>query len=235
MLVRIQDGKRTVITAVCISKEKQSLHMDIPFVSYTEDYQPLTNRDTKDLSRIAYLTSRYNSAIRRVLSSFPETQHILIVDHYYLQYTTQIQRLINDYKELKEVTLGASIWYWARLRIRPWIAYYDTTSAPEFLGKKWWNPQSLPKGIVPVSGIGACWILPRELWERTRGFTIPSPPQAGSTRGLDTTGYKVLLDCDSRLWRTHETNPGIPNFSMPERVLITAKSARRRLITMMRR
>ena len=235
MLVHCKKGRWAMITAVCISKEKQSLGIDIPFVSYTEGYQPLTNRDTNDMTRIAYLTSRYNSAIRRALSEFPETRHILIADHYYLPYTTQIQRLIDDYKGMSNAVLGASIWYWARLRIRPWVAYYDTTSAPEFLGKKWWSIRSLPKGIMPASGVGACWILPRELWERAGGFTIPSPPQAGSSRGLDTTGYKVLLDCDSRLWRTHETNPGIPDYSMPVRVLITAKNVQRRLTAMMRR
>lgn len=220
-----------MITAVCISKEKQSLPLDLPFISYTENYQPITSRGN-EMNRITYLTDRYNKAIRRALDSHPETEHVLVVDHYYLPFPRQVQQLIHDYKELDKAILGASIWYWARKRIRPWIAYYDTLSVPEFHGKRWWNLRNLPNGIIPVTAVGACWIFPRRVWERTDGFTIPSPPQAGSSRCLDTTGYRVLLDCKSRLWRTHETNPGIPDDSMRQRIMTTARQAQRKLVQM---
>ena len=221
-----------MITAVCISKERQSLALDIPFVSYTENYQPITSRDNNDMNRITYLTNRYNNAIKKALDNHPKTEHLLVVDHYYLTFTGQIQRLINDFNLVDKAILGASVWYWARKRIRPWIAYYDTLSVPEFYGKRWWNLRSLPKGTIPVTGVGACWIFPRVVWERTKGFTIPSPPQAGSSRCLDTTGYRVLLDCNSRLWRTHETNPGIPDDPMRQRIMTTVRQAQRKLFRM---
>ncbi len=221
-----------MITGVCISKERQSLLLDIPFVSYTEDYRPITIRDNNDMNRITYLTNRYNSAVRKALNDHPETEHVLIIDHYYLPFTAQIERLIDDYNLLKKDILGASIWYWARKRIRPWIAYYDTLSVPEFYEKRWWNLRNLPKGIIPVTGVGACWIFPRRAWERTGGFTIPSPPQAGGSRCLDTAGYRVLLDCDSRLWRTHDNNPEIPDDPMRQRIMNTARQAQRKLFRM---
>jgi hypothetical protein len=218
-----------MITGVCISQKEQVLRVKIPFVSYTEGYRQALSRDSGDIARITYLTDRYNNAVRYALKSYPDTEHLLIIDHYYLPFTDEIQLLIRDYIQLDRVILGASIWYWAKKRILPWIAYYDTLSAPEFRGKSWRSLGSLPTGIISVSGVGACWIFPRELWERTNGFRIPTPPQAGSSRGLDTSGYEVLLDCNSRLWRTHDTNPAIPDFSMHERLANTTKHASRKV------
>jgi hypothetical protein len=217
-----------MITGVCISKEKQSTSLGIPFVSYTENYQPFITHDTGP-ARISYLTNRYNAAVKRAIEVYPETEHILVVDHYYLPYRDQLQQLLSDYAQLGDSILGASIWYWARRRIRPWIAYYDTLSVPEFQGKRWWKLRDLPRGLIPVTGVGACWIFPRRVWERTNGFTIPSPPQAGSSRCLNTYGYRILLDCNIRLWRTHQTNPAIPDDPMTLRIVTTFKHARRKL------
>jgi hypothetical protein len=223
-----------MITAVCISKDKQSFNLRIPFVSYTENYRPITTHDTSP-SRISYMTGRYNAAVKHALQDYPETEHILMIDHYYLTFAPEVQLLLEDYKQLGRCILGASIWYWARRRIRPWIAYYDTLSVPEFEGKKWWRLRNLPNGIVPVTGVGACWVFPRKVWQRTDGFTIPSPPQAGSSRCLDTSGYPVLLDCNIRLWRTHQTNPAIPDDPMGKRVATSFKHARHRLFRSLRR
>jgi len=223
-----------MITAVCISKERQSLQLNIPFVSYTENYQSITHRDNRDMSRIRYLTDRYNAAVRSALEIYSETEDILLIDHYYLRFIDQIRTLVDDYRQLSKAVLGASIWYWARKRIRPWIAYYDTLSVPEFQGKRWWNARSLPRGIISVSGVGGCWIFPRVTWERTDGFVIPSPLQAGGSRGLDTSHHRVLLDCNSRFWRTHDTNPDIPDYSMRERIATTFGHARRKLFRTLR-
>lgn len=218
------------ITAVCISEKRQTFSLDLPFVSYTEGYRPVPSRDTASVGRIEYLTNRYNDAVRRALQGYPDTEHIFIIDHYYLPFIDEVQTLVNDYLELDNAILGASIWYWSKKRIRPWIAYYDTMSAPEFKGNSWKNSRALPRGIIPVSGVGACWIFPRMVWERTSAFTIPSPPQAGSSRGLDTSGYRVLLDCNSRLWRTHETNPAIPDERMVQRVINTVNHAKQKFL-----
>jgi hypothetical protein len=218
-----------MITGVCISEKKQSLDIDMPFMSYTDGYRPTPSRDLHDISRIEYLTKRYNDGISLALRTYPQTEHVLVIDHYYVPFSTEIKRLINDYSQLSASILGASIWYWARRRIKPWIAYYDTMSAPEFVGKTWKNLRSLPHGIIPVSGVGACWIFPRRIWEHTKGFRVPTPAQAGSSRCLDTSGFRVLLDCDSRLWRTHETNPSIPDYPMSKRFLETARHAKRKV------
>ncbi len=224
-----------MITAVCISKERHSFGMDIPFVCYTQEYEPITTHDNNDMNRITYLTKRYNNAIGRALDDYPNTRDLLVIDHYYLGFYAEIEQLIRDYLMLDHAILGASIWYWARKRIRPWIAYYDTLSVPELFGKRWSRIESLPTEIMAVTGVGGCWIFPRVIWERTDGFTIPSPPQAGGSRCLETTGYRVLLDCKRRLWRTHETNPGIPEDPMMLRVLNSAKGAERKLLRLVRR
>jgi hypothetical protein len=224
-----------LITAVCVSKQTPSFSLSIPFVSYTENYQPILHRDNNDMNRIKYLTDRYNMAIERALETYPETQHVLLVDHYYLPFSRQLQILIDDYKKLDKVILGASIWYWNRLRIRPWIAYYDTLSVPEFYRRRWWSLGALPKGLIPVTGVGGCWILPRTVWAKTDGFFIPSPPQAGGSRCLDTSGHSVMLDCNSRVWRTHETNPGIPDYPMRRRIIISARQAQRKIRQMIHR
>jgi len=218
-----------MITGVCISEKKQTLSVDIPFVSYTEGYRPTASRDSNDSARITYLTGRYNNAVTYALKNYPDTEHLLVIDHYYLPFPSEVQLLMRDYLKLNGAIVGASIWYWAKKRIRPWIAYYDTLSAPEFRGRSWRNIRSLPSGIIPVSGVGACWIFPRKVWERSQGFDVPSPPQAGSSRCLDTSGYRIMLDCNSRLWRTHETNPAIPDDAMVHRILNSASHLRRRL------
>jgi hypothetical protein len=230
----MKEGKVTM-TAVCVSKERQSFGLPIPFVSYTENYRPITHRDNSDMMRITYLTDRYNAGVKTAIEIHPETEHVLLIDHYYISFRRQVQTLIDDYSRLEKVVLGASIWYWARRRIRPWIAYYDTLSVPEFKGKRWWSLRSLPQGTIPVTGVGACWIFPREVWERTDGFTIPVPPQAGGSRCLNTSGHNVSLDCNSRLWRTHQTNPDIPDDPMSRRIATTLRHARRKLVGPRRR
>jgi len=219
-----------MITGVCISEREQSLALDIPFVSYTEGYRSMASRDSNDPSRISYLSDRYNSAIDYALKRYPDTEHLLVIDHYYLPFSKQVEFLIQDYLELDRTILGASIWYWAKRRIRPWIGYYDTLSAPEFKGKTWKRVRDLPTGVISVSAVGACWIFPRRVWERTDGFRIPSPPQAGSSRCLDTSGYRIMLDCNCRLWRTHETNPAIPNDHAVRRILNSVVHAKRKLV-----
>jgi hypothetical protein len=230
----IMVAAKNVMTAVCISKERQSFSLPIPFVSYTANYRPITHRDNNDMARITYMTDRYNAAVKVAIETNPNTEHVLLIDHYYLPFFRQLQILIDDYCRLENVILGASIWYWARRRIRPWIAYYDTLSVPEFQGKKWWNTGSLPTGIIPVTGVGGCWIFPRQVWAKTGGFGIPTPPQAGGSRGMNTAGYRTLLDCNCLLWRTHETNPDIPDYSMMRRVFFTARHAQRRVFRMLR-
>ena len=216
------------ITAVCISREPQSFSVEIHFLSYTEGYRDVPKHNL-DMGRIIYLTNRYNSAINQAITKYPLTKHILVLDHYYLKYTSQIKILINDYIKLEKVILGGAIWYWNRQGIRSRIGYYDTLSIPEFVKLRYKNINSLPVGIIPVTGVGACWIFPRSIWEKTNGFTIPSPAQAGGSRCLDTQDYSILLDYNCRLWRTHDTNTDIPDNSMAKRILVSSTRLLNRL------
>jgi hypothetical protein len=211
------------LTAVCISDKKYDLGLPIPFYCHTEGYNPLIKgHDALSLERWRYLTDRYNAAVRMASMIHPETDHLLIVDTYYLRQVPGVSRLVQDYQS--GTILGASIWYWSRFQILPAIRYYDTRSVNEFRDWKWrWlRTKNLPSGIIPVSGVGGCWILPRSVWESSGGFFIPEgEPQAGGSKCLHTGGVKVLLDCDARLWRTPDTNPGLKGYSWPKRIRVS--------------
>jgi hypothetical protein len=198
--------------AVCISKNAMAWRIpEIAFYCDTTGYRPITHHDNNDLSRISYLTDRYNKAIQKALEKHPGPQNLLVVDSYYVEFVQEIRRLVSHYGSFEHAILGASIWYWDKTRIRPRIAYYDTLSVKEFRNKTWNSLKQLPNGLVGVRGVGGCFIFPYALWQASHGFSIPYPePQAGGSRGLKTEGYKILLDCDCRLWRSHANNPGIP-------------------------
>ncbi len=155
----------------------------------------------------------------------------MIVDSYYLPFEAEIRGLLETYNRLDKSILGASIWSWDRSHVRAFIQYYDTLSVREMRNKRWYSVNKLPKGLLDVSGVGGCFIFPYGIWEKSGGFFIPNPePQAGGSRCLKTDGYKVLLDCDSRLWRTHYNNPGIADYPLLKRVRVSLGQLRRELI-----
>lgn len=181
--------------------------------------------------RVSYLTDRYNQAVQRALGEYPMAEHIMIVDSYYLPFEAEIRGLLETYNRLDKSILGASIWSWDRSHVRAFIQYYDTLSVREMRNKRWYSVNKLPKGLLDVSGVGGCFIFPYGIWEKSGGFFIPNPePQAGGSRCLKTDGYKVLLDCDSRLWRTHYNNPGIADYPLLKRVRVSLGQLRRELI-----
>lgn len=220
------------LVAVCISKKsEQWLIPEIPFHCHTKGYEPILHHDNNDMHRVEYLTRRYNRAVDDALVSFPWIDNIMIVDSYYLPFQSEIRDLVSRYNALNKSILGASIWFWDRSHIRPCVRYYDTLSVTEMRRKKWYSLQQLPKGLLPVSGVGGCFIFPRFIWDATRGFSIPDPePQAGGSRGLATSGYKILLDCDRRLWRTPADNPEIPDYPPIKRLRVSLGELRRRII-----
>lgn len=218
--------------AVTITKQpEQWLIPGIPFHCHTEGYKEIVYRDKGDSARLSYLTTRYNRAVRKALEDYPKTDHVLVVDSYYLSFIAEIQGLIATYGRLDKSILGASIWFWNRSHLRPYIQYYDTLSVREMRDKKWYSLDELPRGLSKVSGVGACFVFPRSVWERSGGFFIPDQePQAGGSRGLETDGYDILLDCDERLWRTPSNNPGIPNYPLLKRARVSLGEFRRQLI-----
>jgi hypothetical protein len=220
------------VVAVCISKHPEKWFVsEIPFYCHTEGYEEIIYHNKGDLDRLNYLTERYNRAVQRALEEYPNTDHILIVDSYYLSFATEIRGLLATYSHLDKSILGASIWFWNRSHLRPFIQYYDTLSVREMRNRKWYSVEKLPKGLLSVSGVGACFILPRFVWERSGGFFIPQyEPQAGGTRGLNIDGHSIFLDCDQRLWRTTVNNPEIPDYPLLKRARVSLGELRRRII-----
>jgi hypothetical protein len=225
---------RRNITAVCISGKAEHWRIpEIPFYCHVKGWKPITHHDNKDRARLEYITERYNLAIRDGLTLYPETSHILIIDTYYLNFVSEIKELLQSYEDAADTprAIGASIWYWDRSHIRPCIRYYDTASAIEMRSRKWYNTDELPTGLVRVSGVGACWILPRETWEESGGFVIPdADPVAGSSRSLLTrTRLDAILNCSVRLWRTRADNPDIPNYPFFKRIRVSVGEVRRKI------
>jgi hypothetical protein len=219
------------LTSVCISEKREEFSLSVPFYCHVEGYKPIQGHDNLDRERLEYLTERYNRAIEKALHLHAETDHLLVIDSYYLRYTSEVAKLIDDYTP--GTILGASIWFWYRHQILPVIRYYDTLSVREFRDWKWrWHSEKdLPTGIVRVSGVGGCWILPRRTWEQTGGFFIPEDePQAGGSRCLVTSNLKILLDCNVRLWRAKDTNPDIQAYSWSKRVHVSLGVQKNRIV-----
>jgi len=220
------------VVAVCISKYNELWQVPgVPFYCYTEGYRPILHHDNNDPERIQYLTGRYNRAIELALQKFPESEHILVADSYYLPFVSQIRGLLTKYSTLEASILGASIWYWDRSHIRACIRYYDTLSVWDMRGRKWYAEKDLPSGLIRVNGVAACFVFPVDVWVASGQFSIPyTEPQAGGTRGLKTAGYRILLDCEDRLWRTHANSPGIAEFPLWKRVRYSLGDLRRQII-----
>ena len=217
------------LIAVCISGKRYEVNFPVPFFCYTGGYEPIEGHDNRNLNRLQYLTSRYNAAVSHAIGIHRDADHLLIIDSYYVARVDEVKKLIMDYEDGS--VLGASIWYWDRSHVRPRIRYYDTLSVNEFRGRAWSSLAKLPSGIISVSGVGGCWILPRSMWETSAGFFIPAgEPQAGGSKCLNTGQTEILLDCNVRLWRTHDTNQDIPDYSWPKRVRVSFGDWRRRFL-----
>jgi hypothetical protein len=201
------------IVAVTLGKEKVGISVALPFYCHTDGYRPILHRNNSDLERIRYINGRYNQAVEIAIKKFPRAEHIFIIDSYYLDFSESIKRLVSHYSQLKGGLLGGAILCWDRSRLRPRIVYYDTLSIPEMTNKRWPNENSLPDGLAEVSGIGASWIFPKSVWEKSGGFHIDTA--LANTRCLNVRGYKLLLDWDARFWRTSRSNPEIQDGHYP--------------------
>jgi hypothetical protein len=215
------------LTVVCISREKEDFIEGINFYCQTEGYRPILHHDNKSPERIEYITSRYNNAINEALRRFPDTERIMICDSYYL-HQADVPPFINRHLFDHDEIVGCSIWYNYVHNVWNNLKYYDVLSVKEFRGKAWHSPKQLPRGVIPVSGVGACWIFPRRLWNGGFRYDWTGESLVNSWT-LDTDGVKILLDCDTRLWRTSENNPDIYQYSWPKRIRVSAGAIRRRI------
>jgi hypothetical protein len=217
------------LTAVSIGRYPGSLSIPIPFYSHTEGWRSLFGRDNTNMTRLRYITDRYNSAITNAIQLYPATDHLLIIDSYYLRFAQEVALLVSHYEP--GWMLGASIWYEAKTQLRTSVCYYDTMSVREFQGKRW-RKTNLPHGRIPVSGVGACWILPLRAWQKSDGFVVRTNPyEMMTSRCIDGNGLglKSVLDCDVRLWRTRADNPDIPIYPPWKRLVVSAGEWRRKM------
>ncbi len=174
------------ITAVCISGIQESWRLtEIPFLCYTAGYEYFPHYPpVKTKERIMYLSQRRNNANRAALELYPDTQHFLSIDTYYLNYINEIHQLLREYSDYDgDCILGASNWYLDYSKIPAKIRYWDQWATPEMMHRRYdYYPRTagLPEGWERVRGCGGFTLYPRWVWEK-RGYGIPEPfPEAGN-------------------------------------------------------
>ncbi len=205
------------VVSVCISRD----YLDSPlpnFFCYTAGYKPFGRSKTKE--RVEYLAARRNAAVEAALKRFPDAEHILMVDSYYVFQLAAIKRLLDDYVRTRKLILGASTWWVDKTRITPRIRFYDiwTTRGQE---RKAGNRA---RGIAEVNAVGACYVFPRSFWAARR-YGIPHDwtPDYGCEHNFLCEGQSCFLDYDAKLYR----EPII--YSMSKRIRCSLGSLRRRL------
>jgi hypothetical protein len=204
-------------------------HPIIPVPSYClSDKGPAFPR-TKSRDRVEYLAEKSNKAVKKALELYPFAEHILWIDSYYLQQSKAIRILLNEYGGHE--ILGGSVWARVQTRIPSWTQYYDTWSVPESRNWKYRLWHRIPKGIVPVTGVGAVYVAPRWAFERI-GYGIPEPfPESGCHHNYlcKNAGLPIALSFNARFWRDH-TNSDYPYYGPTKRVRLMAGYWKQKLL-----
>jgi len=193
------------ISAICISRNPETWDLQsIPFYNYTEGWKPFQHERT--INRVAYLAERRNTAVDRALNQFPQTEHILMIDSYYLHQEPQIKALTREYAQIHSsdhpdgCILGASTWILDKTRIKSRLRFYDWWTTPE--GSKL-NLHEVEKtgGLIRTNAVGGCYLYPRSVWEKTQ-YDVPEDLHGCEHNWLcEHSGLPVLLSLNQRLWR----------------------------------
>jgi hypothetical protein len=209
------------LTAVCISRQTEAWGISaIPFYCYTDNWKPFGREKTRE--RVQYLASRRNDAVKTALEAFPATEHVMMIDSYYLRFLEQTKQLIHDYGIVglkNPLVMGASTWSLNKTRIRSFVHFWDTWTTPEatirFYGKNKFERARQMIGRREVNAVGACYIYPRIVWEN-KGYGLPSDwtPDYGCEHNYlcenaRRKGIGVYLDYDVKLWREPTVYPPI--------------------------
>jgi len=190
----------------------------IPFYCYTDNWKPFGREKTRE--RVQYLASRRNGAVEAAVNSFPKTEHILMIDSYYIRFLEETKQLISNYLSLGKETkciIGASTWSLNKTRIRPFVHFWDTWTTPEasvrFYGKSKFERARQMIGQREVKAVGACYIYPRMVWENG-GYGVPSnwTPDYGCEHNYlcenaKRDGVTAYLNYDVKLWREPTVYP----------------------------
>lgn len=209
--------------AVCISQKSEAwLLSSIPFYCHTEGWKPFKRERTRE--RVVYLAERRNSAVGRALKLYPESDHVLMVDSYYLEQVDKLKQLLEEYNSCEGI-LGASTWQLDKTRIRPRIKFFDSWTTPEATSFKLSGLEAdYPKGYAPqniqkknwlkVRAVGACYVYPRYVWEENR-YGIPESDGCEHNFLCEHSRLPVWLSPNVNLWR----EPVV--YSWPKRIRCT--------------
>jgi len=193
------------VCAVCISRNAETWDIaDVPFYNYTEGWKPFQHEQTTE--RVAYLANRRNAAVVRALDLFPDTQHVLMIDSYYLHQAEQIRGLIGDYAEMTSSNhpggciLGASTWFYDLRRVRSKYRFYDGWTTPEGNLLKL-SEVERGGGVIRVKSIGSCYIYPRSIWEKNRYGVVEDLHGCEHNWLCEHSGLPVYMSLGRRLSR----------------------------------
>lgn len=192
--------------AVCISWKPETWSIpEVPFHSRVSDGRPYPR--VKTTERVAHLANRRNEALEEALSLYPHTQHVLMVDSYYLSQTREIRKLLSQYSRLStssECIVGASTWFQDRTRIVPRIRFWDSWITPE-AGHVRLPEKDTRAGLMRVRAVGACYVFPRGVWE-AHPYSVPT--NGGEHTSLcERSGLPVWLSLNVQLWRAPVVYP----------------------------
>jgi hypothetical protein len=198
-------GSHLSITAICISRTPETFDLQsLPFYNYTAGWKPFQHERIKE--RVAYLAERRNAAVALALSEFPRTDHILMIDSYYLHQDRQINGLIDEYSKMtlseypEGCILGASTWILDKTRVRSRLRFYDWWTTPEASSLKLSEVERIG-GTISAKAVGGCYLYPRWVWERIR-YDVPDDLHGCEHNWLcEHSGLPVFLSLTERLWR----------------------------------
>lgn len=169
---------------------------------------------------MAYLAERRNAAVRGALELYPNSDHILMIDSYYLRQANQIATLLEEYDHCEGI-LGASTWIVDKTRVIPRIRFFDSWTTPEAANLKLasvgreHNSRSVPgdprTSWLRVGAVGACYVYPRRIWEKYQ-YGVPDTDGCEHNFLCQHSGAPVWLSLNSKLW--HE--PSV--YSWPKRI-----------------
>ncbi|SRR5712692_1271882 len=184
------------ITAVCISRQVEPWNIpEVPFVCFVDNWKPFGHEKSRD--RVNYLAERRNQAVARALSLFPSTQHILMIDSYYVNQPDPVRVLLNEYDG--NCILGGAVWFLDKTRVNPRIRFWDSWTTPELA-----NLEYLPQmaGKVSVKAVGACYLYPKGAWQKI-GYGVPNDLHGCEHNYLcEMSGFGVYLTLKVKLWRS---------------------------------
>lgn len=193
------------MTAVCISRNPETWDIsDVPFHNYTDGWKPFKHEKT--IQRVQYLAGRRNAAVSQVLALFPHTEHILMIDSYYIHQRQEIDGLIHEYERITAdnyrdgCILGASTWILDRTRIKSRLRFYDGWTTPEASKLKLHEVEKTG-GVIKANAVGGCYLYPRWVWDKTH-YDVPEDLHGCEHNWLcEHSGLPVFLSLNERFWR----------------------------------